>query len=148
MRRSTLQRRAVLIAALAFIAFTCYEWSTLVPKANAIPAFARKYNYACNVCHVPGFPKLNDFGNQFRDHGYQLGSDNDLPDFVGVTSSAQSMGSAPAAGQVEPSTKSEGPASTASSLEERLDRLKRLRDSGRITEEEYREKRKQLLGQL
>ena len=33
-------------------------------------------------------------------------------------------------------------------LEERLDRLKRLRESGLITEEEYREKRKQLLEQL
>ena len=39
------------------------------------------------------------------------------------------------------------PIGTAS-LEERLDRLKRLRDSGRITEEEYLQKRKELLGQL
>jgi hypothetical protein len=61
------------------------DWSTLVPSVNAIPAFARKYNFACNVCHVPGFPKLNDFGNQFRDHGYQLGSDNDMPDYEGIT---------------------------------------------------------------
>ena len=54
-------------------------------KGNAIPAFARKYNFACNVCHVPGFPKLNDFGNLFRDQGYQLGTDNDLPTFEGIT---------------------------------------------------------------
>ena len=48
-------------------------------QALAIPAFARKYNLPCSVCHVPAFPKLNDFGNQFRDHGYQLGGDTDLP---------------------------------------------------------------------
>ena len=52
-----------------------------VRDAQAIPAFARKYDFACNVCHVPGFPKLNDFGNVFRDQGYQLGTDGDLPTF-------------------------------------------------------------------
>jgi hypothetical protein len=70
---------------LALFALVSYELTTLVPKANAIPAFARKYNFACNVCHVPGFPKLNDFGNLFRDQGYQLGTDNDLPTFEGIT---------------------------------------------------------------
>src|SRR2546427_2151495 len=52
-----------------------------VRDAQAIPAFARKYDFTCNVCHVPGFPKLNDFGNVFRDQGYQLGTDGDLPTF-------------------------------------------------------------------
>lgn len=85
MRTSRLKRRSIITAVLALIALVSYEWSLLAPKANAIPAFARKYNFACNVCHVPGFPKLNDFGNQFRDHGFQLGSDNDLPDYEGIT---------------------------------------------------------------
>src|ERR1700739_3497323 len=53
--------------------------------ARAIPAFARKYDLPCSVCHVPGFPKLNDFGNIFRDHGYQLGNDQELPTFEGLT---------------------------------------------------------------
>jgi hypothetical protein len=48
-------------------------------QALAIPAFARKYNLPCSVCHVPAFPKLNDFGNLFRDRGYQLGGETDLP---------------------------------------------------------------------
>jgi hypothetical protein len=52
-----------------------------IRDAQAIPAFARKYDLTCNVCHVPSFPKLNDFGNIFRDQGYQLGADNDLPTF-------------------------------------------------------------------
>lgn len=75
-----LKRRGLVIVVFGLIAFMSYEWSLLVPKADAIPAFARKYNFACNVCHVPGFPKLNDFGNIFRDHGYQLGTDGDLPE--------------------------------------------------------------------
>jgi hypothetical protein len=56
-----------------------------VRDAEAIPAFARKYDFTCNVCHVPSFPKLNDFGNLFRDHGYQLGTDQELPTFEGLT---------------------------------------------------------------
>src|SRR5437867_3419037 len=56
-----------------------------VQDAQAIPAFARKYDFACNVCHVPSFPKLNDFGNLFRDHGYQLGTDQELPTYEGLT---------------------------------------------------------------
>lgn len=47
--------------------------------AWAIPAFARKYNVPCSLCHV-AFPKLNDFGNTFRDNGYQMMSDQDLPE--------------------------------------------------------------------
>lgn len=40
-------------------------------KTHAIPAFARKYGYNCNMCHT-GFTKLNDFGQRFRDNGYQI----------------------------------------------------------------------------
>ena len=56
-----------------------------VRDAQAIPAFARKYDFACNVCHVPGFPKLNDTGNLFRDQGYQFGMDQELPTWEGLT---------------------------------------------------------------
>ena len=50
-----------------------------VSEASAIPPFARKYGVSCSACHVPSFPKLNDYGNTFRDHGYQMGTDQDLP---------------------------------------------------------------------
>jgi hypothetical protein len=40
-------------------------------SVSAIPAFARKYGFNCNMCHV-AFPKLNDFGQRFRDNGYQI----------------------------------------------------------------------------
>jgi len=37
----------------------------------AIPAFARKYGFNCNMCHA-GYTKLNDWGQRFRDNGYQI----------------------------------------------------------------------------
>ncbi len=45
---------------------------SLMPKSGtAIPAFARKYGFNCNMCHT-GFTKLNDFGQRIRDDGYQI----------------------------------------------------------------------------
>jgi hypothetical protein len=41
--------------------------------SQAIPEFARKYGFNCNMCHT-GFTKLNDFGQRFRDNGYQIPS--------------------------------------------------------------------------
>jgi hypothetical protein len=42
-----------------------------IPSANAIPAFARIHQTACQTCHV-GFPKLNPFGEAFRLNGYRM----------------------------------------------------------------------------
>ena len=81
----TIKRRSLIVCVLGLIGLVSYQISCLVPAANAIPAFARKYGVACNVCHVPGFPKLNDFGNVFRDQGYQFGADQDLPTYEGIT---------------------------------------------------------------
>ncbi len=47
-------------------------------RAAAIPAFARKYNLPCSACHE-AWPKLNNFGQAFRDNGYQLGNGKDEP---------------------------------------------------------------------
>ncbi len=78
-------KSCIVVGALVLISLVCYELSYRVPGAQAIPAFARKYDFACNVCHVPSFPKLNDFGNLFRDHGYQLGTEQELPTWEGLT---------------------------------------------------------------
>jgi hypothetical protein len=43
----------------------------LTNTSQAIPEFARKYGFNCNMCHV-GYTKLNDFGQRFRDNGYQI----------------------------------------------------------------------------
>jgi len=56
-------------------------FSTL--PANAIPAFARKYSLPCSSCHE-AWPKLNNFGQVFRDNGYQLGNDRDAPLTQGI----------------------------------------------------------------
>jgi len=49
-------------------------------KVYAIPAFARKYGMPCSACHE-AWPKLNNFGQMFKDNGYQLGNDRDAPIF-------------------------------------------------------------------
>ena len=48
--------------------------------AMAIPAFARKYGMPCSACHE-AWPKLNNFGQTFKDNGYQMGNDRDAPIF-------------------------------------------------------------------
>src|SRR5947209_6470444 len=47
-------------------------------SALAIPAFARKYGLPCSACHE-AWPKLNSFGQTFRDSGYQLNNERDAP---------------------------------------------------------------------
>lgn len=39
--------------------------------AHAIPYFARQYDVSCNTCHVSP-PKLNAFGEAFRQNGYKM----------------------------------------------------------------------------
>jgi hypothetical protein len=48
-----------------------FMWSLFPSEADAIPAFARKYGFNCNMCHS-GFTRLNDFGQRYRDNGYQI----------------------------------------------------------------------------
>lgn len=64
--------RAVLFAVVAVASF----WRP--PKAEAFPAFARKYGLRCTACHE-AWPVLNDFGRAFRDNGYQLHLGKDDP---------------------------------------------------------------------
>ena len=47
-------------------------------NVRAIPAFARKYGLPCSACHS-AWPELNNFGQVFRDNGYQLMNDRDSP---------------------------------------------------------------------
>jgi hypothetical protein len=51
-----------------------------VQSAYGIPAFARKYNLRCSDCHE-AWPKLNNFGQTFKDNGYQLMTGRDAPIF-------------------------------------------------------------------
>ncbi len=49
-----------------------------IQPAYGIPAFARKYGLPCSACHE-AWPMLNNFGQHFKDNGYQLGNDRDAP---------------------------------------------------------------------
>jgi hypothetical protein len=48
-------------------------------RADAVPAFARKYQTSCQTCHIV-FPKLNPFGEAFRLNGYRM--PNETEDLV------------------------------------------------------------------
>ncbi len=52
-------------------------WAGVQP-AHAIPSFARKYGLPCSACHE-AWPMLNNFGQTFKDNGYQLGNGRDAP---------------------------------------------------------------------
>ena len=43
----------------------------MVPKVHAVAQWARKYNLSCTTCHT-AFPRLNHFGEQFMQNGYQM----------------------------------------------------------------------------
>jgi len=51
---------------------------TVCEQAYGIPAFARKYGLPCSACHE-AWPMLNNFGQTFKDNGYQLGNGRDAP---------------------------------------------------------------------
>lgn len=53
-------------------------WVSLTQPSAAIPAFARKFGMPCSACHE-AWPKLNNFGQTFKDNGYQMGNDRDSP---------------------------------------------------------------------
>ncbi len=44
----------------------------VVSDAEAIPAWARKYNMNCSGCHYPSAPRLNATGMRFRWAGYRM----------------------------------------------------------------------------
>ena len=45
-------------------------------RAEAVPAFARKYGMVCTGCHE-AWPMLNNVGREFRDNGYRFGLGRD-----------------------------------------------------------------------
>ncbi len=63
-RRIFLRMSTLLIGSLVTTSF-------LVESAQAVPAFARKYDVTCSVCHTRQ-PRLNTYGQRFMENGYQL----------------------------------------------------------------------------
>jgi hypothetical protein len=56
---------------ISIIIAVCFFVLMLSFESQAIPAFARKYGFNCNMCHT-AYAKLNDFGQRYRDNGYQI----------------------------------------------------------------------------
>jgi hypothetical protein len=79
-KRSRLTGLAVfaLIVLAVLIADARPAYALPTGKVMAIPAFARKYGLPCSACHT-AWPELNNFGQVFRDNGYQLMNDRDSP---------------------------------------------------------------------
>jgi hypothetical protein len=67
--RAALRYRPQIIA----IILLCLISTLLVTarESSAIPAWARKYNADCAMCHYAAYPRLNSFGLQFRRMGYR-----------------------------------------------------------------------------
>lgn len=76
-RTSCPRTRFTSLLALAFILLV----AALSSSSYAIPAFARKYTLPCSACHE-AWPKLNSFGQNFKDNGYQLMNDRDSPIYL------------------------------------------------------------------
>lgn len=56
------------IASLALSFFLFFP----ADDAKAIPAFARKYQISCQVCHSPAMPRLKAFGDEFAGNGFRM----------------------------------------------------------------------------
>ena len=54
-------------------------WLCPAKNANAIPAWSRKYNADCSMCHTAN-PRLNATGHKFRRMGYKMPADFDSKD--------------------------------------------------------------------
>jgi hypothetical protein len=64
-------RVSIFVVALSIICGTLLTFLLAPEEAQAIPAFARKYNTNCMDCHTAP-PMLNAFGQRFLENGYQL----------------------------------------------------------------------------
>ncbi len=59
------------ITSIAVCFLVCLFVSVFPQVSDAIPAFARKYQADCNMCHV-AWPQLNKVGRNFKENGYKL----------------------------------------------------------------------------
>ncbi len=73
----------IVAASIVLLAF-----SLIAPVAQALPAFARRYNFKCSVCHTNGAaPHLTEFGYIFRRMAFHLPGElgNKQADAQGMT---------------------------------------------------------------
>lgn len=68
--KRTIYGKLAIVMALVLVIVAGVLLAT-VRESKAIPAWARKYNADCTMCHYPVVPRLNSFGQQFRRAGYR-----------------------------------------------------------------------------
>lgn len=64
MKRTAVTRITILVVMVLLI--------IPLKKADAIPAFARKYQISCQVCHTPAMPRLKAYGAEFANNGFRM----------------------------------------------------------------------------
>jgi hypothetical protein len=69
-------RRVLVVGAAALL------WLSFVPRAEAVPSFARQTGMACEACHTV-FPELTHFGRVFKANGYTLTNVKQVRDVSG-----------------------------------------------------------------
>ncbi|MFO0700580.1 MAG: hypothetical protein U0236_15260 [Nitrospira sp.] len=64
----------VIVMILALIVLEAIA-AAVPQESHAIPAWARKYNADCGMCHYASYPRLNSFGIEYRRMGYRTPSE-------------------------------------------------------------------------
>ena len=75
MERKVLFKRFIWFIGMVLMSLILESFNPI--PAYAIPAFARKYNADCSMCHYPNVPRLNSFGHEFRRAGYRTAEEFD-----------------------------------------------------------------------
>lgn len=65
-------KRTICSFVVGSICLVLLGWMTFPSVSSAIPAFARKYNADCTLCHSPAIPRLNRTGLRYRWGGYRM----------------------------------------------------------------------------
>jgi hypothetical protein len=55
-----------------FILVLLIQMTVPSQSTDAIPAFARKYQISCQVCHSPAIPRLKGFGEEYAGNGFRM----------------------------------------------------------------------------
>ena len=72
-----MKKRTFWILIMIGVGFSSLYGVFLPQEARALPAWGRKYEADCSLCHSPAVPRLNKTGLQFRWAGYRM------PDEIG-----------------------------------------------------------------
>lgn len=59
------------LAFLAILIVVTIIAASISQQTDAIPAFARRYQFSCSTCHGP-FPRLKPYGEEFAGRGFRL----------------------------------------------------------------------------